>query len=50
MKLHYDLDDRAYVNLSRFQRRERIYIHQQVARHFVHNPKPDEYIIINHIN
>ena len=50
MKLHYDLNDRAYVNLSRFQRCERIYIHQQVARHFVHNPKPDKYIIINHIN
>src|SRR5699024_1220311 len=50
MKIHYDRNDRAYVNLSNKDRKMRIYVHQQVARHFVHNPRPNEYIIINHIN
>ena len=49
LKQHYR-DERAYVNVYKNKKQYRIFIHQQVALHFVSNPNPEKYIIINHIN
>ena len=49
LKQHYR-NERAYVNVYKNKKQYKIFIHQQVALHFVLNPKPEEYTIINHIN
>lgn len=49
LKQHYR-DDRAYVNVYKNKKQNKIFIHQQVALNFVHNPDPKKFTIINHKN
>lgn len=46
---HYR-NERAYVNVYKNKKQHKIFIHQQVALHFVLNPDPDKYTIVNHID